>query len=86
MAYATEMFYGCTSLSAIGRNVKIANGIGAISTDNTDMDKSLITSIGAGFEWFTNAKFRGTWNPALGIRNVFPNAVSVGPGWRVYDH
>ena len=50
------------------------------------MDKSLITSIGDGFEWFTNATFKGTWDPALGIRNVFPNAVSVGPGWKVYDH
>ena len=82
----TSMFRGCFSLSVIGSNVKIANGAGATGTDNTYMDKSLITSIGDSFEWFTNARFNGTWNPALGIRNVFPNAVSVGPGWKVYDH
>lgn len=50
------------------------------------MDKSLITSIGDGFEWFTNTTFSGDWDPALGIGNVFPNAVSVGSGWKVYDH
>ena len=50
------------------------------------MDKSLITSIGDNFEWFTNVAFDGTWDTSKGIRNVFPNAVSVGPGWRVYDH
>ena len=50
------------------------------------MDKSLIASIGDSFEWFTNAVYEGDWDPALGVRNVFPNAVSVGPGWRVYDH
>ena len=83
---AGRMFGSCSSLSAIGHNVKIANGIGATSTDNTGMDKSLITSIGDSFEWFTNAKFEGNWDPSKGIRNVFPNATSVGPGWRVYDH
>ena len=80
------MFADCSSLSVIGHNVKIANGAEATRTDDTEMDKSQITSIGDSFEWFTNAKFSGTWNPALGIRNVFPNATSVGSGWRVYDH
>ena len=83
---AGYMFYNCTSLTRIGSNVKVANGAGAASTDNTDIDKSRITSIGDNFEWFTNATFNGTWNPALGIRNVFPNANSVGSGWRVYNH
>ena len=66
--------------------MKIANGAGATSTDNTGMGKSLITSIGDNFEWFTNATFSGTWDPALGIKNVFPNAVNVGTGWKVYNH
>lgn len=78
--------YGCSSLTTIGSNVKIANGPNATATDNTNMDKSKITTIGANFEWFTNATFDGTWDPALGIRNVFPNATSVGSGWKVYNH
>ena len=82
----TSMFRGCFSLSVIGNNVKIANGAGATGTDNTSMDKSLVTSIGDNFEWFTNATFKGTWDPSKGIRNVFPNATSVGSGWRVYNH
>ena len=86
VASTYDMFADCTSLSVIGHNVKIANGAEATRTDDTGMDKSLVTSIGDNFEWFTNAKFSGTWNPALGIRNVFPNATSVGSGWRVYDH
>ena len=80
------MFSRCSSLSAIGNNVNVANGAGATSTDNTQMDKSLITSIGYNFEWFTNARFNGIWNTSKGIRNVFPNATSVGPGWKVYNH
>ena len=79
------MFYGCSSLTTIGSNVKIANGAGAISTDNTELDKSQITTIGDNFEWFTNATFSGTWDPALGIKNVFPNA-TAGSGWKVYNH
>lgn len=87
VAYATEMFVGCSSLSAIGDDVKVANGARATtSTDDTCIDKSLITSIGDNFEWFTNAMFKGTWDPSKGIRNVFPNATSVGPGWKVYQH
>ena len=86
VARTYDMFHGCYKLSVIGHNVKIANGAEATRTDDTHMDKSLVTSIGDNFEWFTNAKFSGTWNPALGIRNVFPNATSVGSGWRVYDH
>ena len=80
-----QMFYGCSSLTTIGSNVKIANGAGAISTDNTELDKSQITTIGDNFEWFTNATFSGTWDPALGIKNVFPNA-TAGSGWKVYNH
>lgn len=83
---ADGMFSDCGNLTKIGHNVKVANGAEATRTDDTGMDKSLVTSIGDNFEWFTNAKFSGTWNPALGIRNVFPNATSVGSGWRVYDH
>lgn len=80
------MFGSCGSLTTIGNDVKIANGTDATATDSTWMDKSLITTIGANFEFFTNATFDGTWDPALGIRNVFPNATSVGSGWRVYNH
>ena len=80
------MFYSCSSLTTIGSNVKIANGAGATSTDNTALNKSQITTIGDNFEWFTNATFSGTWDPALGIKNVFPNAVNVGTGWKVYSH
>ena len=80
------MFYSCSSLTTIGSNVKIANGASANSTDNTSMDKSRITTIGDNFEWFTNATFSGEWDPALGIKNVFPNAVNVGTGWKVYNH
>ena len=80
------MFADCYSLTTIGSNVKVANGAGATSKDNTHIDKSLITSIGDNFEWFTNATFKGTWDPSKGIRNVFPNATSVGPGWKVYNH
>ena len=83
---ANSMFDGNPLLTTIGDNVKIANGPNATSTDDTSMNKSLITSIGSNFEWFTNATFDGTWDPALGIRNVFPNATSVGSGWKVYDH
>lgn len=83
---AERMFQNCPSLTTIGNNVKIANGENATTTDNTNMDKSKIITIGANFEWFTNATFDGTWDPALGIRNVFPNATSVGSGWRVYNH
>ena len=79
------MFYRCSSLTTIGSNVKIANGAGAISTDNTELNKSQITTIGDNFEWFTNATFSGTWDPALGIKNVFPNA-TAGSGWKVYNH
>ena len=86
MTNAYDMFDGCSSLFAIGNNVNVANGAGATSTDNTQMDKSLITSIGYNFEWFTNARFNGTWVKSKGIRNVFPNATSVGPGWKVYNH
>ena len=81
-----QMFYSCSSLTTIGSNVKIANGASATSADDTKLDKSLITTIGDNFEWFTNATFSGTWDPALGIRNVFPNAVNVGTGWKVYNH
>lgn len=81
-----QMFYSCSSLTTIGNNVKIANGASATSIDYTEMDKSLITTIGDNFEWFTNVTFNGTWDPALGIRNVFPNATSVGTGWKVYNH
>ena len=80
------MFKYCTSLTTIGNNVKIANGASATSTDDTSLDKSLITTIGDNFEWFTNATYSGTWDPALGIKNVFPNAVNVGTGWKVYNH
>ena len=86
MTNAYHMFSSCSSLSAIGNNVKVANGTGATSTDDTGMDKSLVTSIGDNFEWFTNARFNGTWDPSKGIRNVFPNATNVGSGWRVYNH
>ena len=80
------MFYNCSSLTTIGNNVKIANGASATSDDNTSLNKSLITTIGDNFEWFTNATFSGTWDPALGIKDVFPNAVNVGTGWKVYNH
>ena len=83
---ADSMFNGCSKLSTIGNNVKVANGAGATSTDNTNINKSLVTSIGDNFEWFTNATFNGTWDPALGIRNVFPNATNVGSRWKVYDY
>ena len=66
--------------------MKIANGASVTSEDNTGMDKSRITTIGDNFEWFTNATYSGTWDPALGIKNVFPNATSVGAGWKVYNH
>ena len=81
-----SMFQYCSSLTTIGNNVKIANGASATSTDDTSMDKSRITTIGDNFEWFTNATYSGTWDPALGIKNVFPNAVNVGTGWKVYNH
>ena len=81
-----QMFYSCSSLTTIGNNVKIANGASATSNDNTGLNKSRITTIGDNFEWFTNATYSGTWDPALGIKNVFPNAVNVGTGWRVYNH
>ena len=80
-----QMFNGCHSLTTIGSNVKIANGASASSTDDTELNKSLITTIGDNFEWFTNATFSGTWDPALGIKNVFPNA-TAGSGWKVYNH
>ena len=83
--YANQMFYSCSSLTTIGNNVKIANGASATSTDDTGLDKSQITTIGDNFEWFTNATFSGTWDPALGIKNVFPNA-TAGSGWKVYNH
>ena len=88
MTNHSDMFIGCSSLSAIGHNVKIANGTGMTSgdLDNARIDKSLITSIGDNFEWFTKVKFNGTWDPSKGIRNVFPNVTSVGPGWKVYNH
>ena len=79
------MFAYCSSLTTIGSNVKIANGASASSTDDTELDKSQITTIGDNFEWFTNATFSGTWDPALGIKNVFPNA-TAGSGWKVYNH
>ena len=82
---AGYMFQSCSSLSTIGSNVKIANGASASSTDDTELDKSQITTIGDNFEWFTNATFSGTWDPALGIKNVFPNA-TAGSGWKVYNH
>ena len=85
VTFAPDMFRGCYKLSAIGNNVKIANGAGATSTDYANIN-NLITSIGDHFEWFTNATFSGTWDPALGIRNVFPNVTSVGSGWKVYNH
>lgn len=80
-----QMFYDCRALTTIGNNVKIANGPSATSTDDTYMNKSKITTIGDGFEWFTNATFSGTWDPALGIKNVFPNATALG-SWKVYNH
>ena len=80
-----RMFQFCSSLTTIGNNVKIANGASATSTDDTRMDKSSITTIGDNFEWFTNATYSGTWDPALGIKNVFPNA-TAGSGWKVYNH
>lgn len=86
MTEASQMFKSCNKLTTIGNNVKIANGPNATSTDNTEMNKSKITTIGDNFEWFTNATFSGTWDPALGIRNVFPNATAVGSGWKVYNH
>ena len=79
------MFQYCSSLTTIGSNVKIANGASASSTDNTALNKSQITTIGDNFEWFTNATYSGTWDPALGIKNVFPNA-TAGSGWKVYNH
>ena len=82
----SQMFYSCSSLTTIGNNVKIANSASATRHDDTKLDKSLITTIGDNFEWFTNATFSGTWDPALGIKNVFPNAVNVGTGWKVYNH
>ena len=81
----SQMLYDCSSLTTIGSNVKIANGASATSTDDTRLDKSKITTIGDNFEWFTNATFSGTWDPALGIKNVFPNA-TAGSGWKVYNH
>ena len=81
----SQMLYDCSSLTTIGSNVKIANGASATSTDDTRLDKSQITTIGDNFEWFTNATFSGTWDPALGIKNVFPNA-TAGSGWKVYNH
>ena len=80
-----QMFDGCSSLTTIGNNIKIANGASATSDDNTGLNKSLITTIGDNFEWFTNATYSGTWDPALGIKNVFPNA-TAGSGWKVYNH
>ena len=80
-----QMFQYCSSLTTIGNNVKIANGASANSTDNTSLDKSKITTIGDNFEWFTNATYSGTWDSALGIKNVFPNA-TAGSGWKVYNH
>ena len=56
------------------------------SKANVGMDKLKVTSIGAGFEWCLNVRFEGEWDPSKGIRNVFPNATDVGPGWRVYGH
>ena len=50
------------------------------------MDKSLITSIGDNFEWFTNVAFDGTWDTSKGIRNVFPIPVSVCVGCKFYAH
>ena len=82
---ANNMFSDCSSLTTIGSNVKIANGASASSTDNTALNKSQITTIGDNFEWFTNATYSGTWDPALGIKNVFPNA-TAGSGWKVYNH
>ena len=81
-----HMFSDCNRLTTIGSNVKIANGASATSNNNTGLDRSLITTIGDNFEWFTNATFSGTWDPALGIKNVFRNAVNVGTGWKVYNH
>ena len=81
-----RMFQFCPSLTTIGNNVKIANGASATSNDNTALDKSLITTIGDNFEWFTNATYSGTWDPARGIKNVFSHAVNVGTGWKVYNH
>ena len=80
------MFIDCTSLTRIGNNVKVANGAGAANVENTSINKSQITSIGDNFEWFTNAVYEGDWDPSIGIRMVFPNATSVGSGWRVYNH
>ena len=82
-----QMFLGCSSLTTIGNNVKIANGAsaGSDNNNNTNLNKSLITTIGDNFEWFTNTTFSGTWDPALGIKNVFPNA-TAGSGWKVYNH
>ena len=79
------MFYNCISLTTIGNNVKIANSASATRHDDTKLDKSLITTIGDNVEWFTNATFSGEWDPALGIKNVFPNA-TAGSGWKVYNH
>lgn len=80
--------FASDALSSIGDNVKIANGPNAASYNDDDFiyEKNKITSIGDNFEYFTNVTFNGTWDPSLGIRNVFPNATSVGSGWKVYDH
>lgn len=83
---AEYMFNGCASLTRIGYNVKIANWAEATGVDNTDTDKSRVTSIGDNFGWFTNAVFEGDWDPSLGLRNVFPNTTHTGSGWRVYQH
>ena len=86
VADAGHMFRGCRSLTAIGDGVRVASGAGATCTDDLGLDKLKVTSIGAGFEWCLNVRFEGEWDPSKGIRNVFPNATGVGPGWRVYDH
>ena len=86
VADAGYMFRGCHSLTAIGDGVRVATGPGATFTDDLGMDKLKVTLIGAGFEWCLNVRFEGEWDPSKGIRNVFPNATGVGPGWRVYDH
>ena len=77
-----HMFYRCNSLTTFGDNVKIGGG----ATDNTDLTKTNITTIGDNFTWMPNVTYSGTWDPALGIKNVFPNATSVGSGWVVYNH
>lgn len=79
-------FNNTRALYYIGNNVKICIGPESTNTDELSLNKSNITHIGDNFEWFTNVTFSGTWNPALGIKNVFPNVQNEPRNWKVYDH